>query len=259
MSDATAVLATRPAARSGRSVIDRWFYVGVALFVLALNIVSFGPSIVEPSNRTVPLPLPPLVVVHAAVSVAWLILLPLQATLVATNRTALHRRLGIAGVVLAAALVVTGPFVLIGEARRGFDLSGDLVPRGMTQEAAAILPALSSVVLFALLVGGAVWYRRHPDVHKRLMLFAALGPLSGAALAHLAGHWAALRPWGLVIAIVGGNALLAIVPVFDRLSRGRVHRVSLWGAILIAVWFQIFFGMVPATAAWHDFAEWLVH
>lgn len=77
--------------------INRWFYVGVALLMILLNLVGFGPSIIDASKRNVPLPFTLLVTAHTILSVAWLLLFLAQTTLVATGRTALHRRLGIFG------------------------------------------------------------------------------------------------------------------------------------------------------------------
>ncbi len=240
-----------------RRGIDRWFYVCVTLLIIGLNVVAFGPSLIAPAGRTMSLPLTMLVAAHATISVAWLFIFLAQATLIATGRTAVHRRLGIVGALLAVALVVTGSFVVIEEARRGFDLSGDLVPRGTSQEAGLTLSLLFVFLLFGLLVAGAVWYRRRPEVHKRLMLLA-LVPLTNAPLAHLVGHWEALRPWAGVI-FPGSNAvLLALLPIYDRLSRGRIHPVSLWGAIVLFAWFPVFLGVVASTPAWRNFSEWLV-
>ena len=115
--------------------VDRWFFIVVGLLMIFLNFVAFGPSIVDPSGRRIPLPFTPLVAAHVAVSTAFLFVFLAQATLVATGRTDVHRRLGIIGALLAAALIVLGYFALVGEARRGFDLSGDLsslpAPPGM--------------------------------------------------------------------------------------------------------------------------------
>ena len=147
-----------------------------------------------PSTRTVPLPLTPVVVLYATVSVAWLVLFVTQTALVASDRRGLHRRLGVVGAVLAAAFVVVGWVAAVEEARRGFDLSGDLVPRGTTVDPAASLVPLNAFVLFALLVGLAIWLRRRAEVHKRLMVFAMVGPVAGAPIAHVVGHWPVLQP-----------------------------------------------------------------
>ena len=106
--------------------INRWFYVGVALLMILLNLVGFGPSIIDASKRNVPLPFTLLVTAHAILSVVWLLLFVTQTTLVATGHTDLHKRLGIFGALLAVAFVVVGCFTVIAHTRRGMDLSGDI-------------------------------------------------------------------------------------------------------------------------------------
>ena len=75
-----------------------------------------------------------------------------QTILVATGRTATHRRLGVIGVLVAVVFVVSGFFMNIEEARRGFDLSGDLVRRGPATDPAFILATINGFGLFAVLV-----------------------------------------------------------------------------------------------------------
>ena len=54
--------------------VDRWFYISVALLMILLNLIAFGPSIIDQTGRNVPLPFTPLVTVHVIVSIAWLLL-----------------------------------------------------------------------------------------------------------------------------------------------------------------------------------------
>jgi hypothetical protein len=257
-SNLSTITLSRVPTTSRRQGVDRWFYVCVTLVLIGLNLAAFGPSLIDPSARTVPLPLTTLVATHSAESAAWLLVFLAQTILVATGRTAVHRRLGIIGVLLAVAFVATGPLVAIEEARRGFDLSSDLVPRGTSQSAGNLLSVLFVILVFGLLVAGAVWYRRRPEVHKRLMLLAILGPLMGAPVAHLIGHWDALRPWAGPLFPISNAVLLAVLPIHDRLTRGRIHPVSLWGAILVFVSFNVMFGVIAPTPAWQSFAQWLV-
>ena len=90
------------------------------------------------------------------------------------------------------------------------------------------------------------------------MLLATVGPLAGAPIAHLIGHWDALRASAGTIAPLSSIAPLAILPIHDRLTCGRIHPVSLWGGILVFVWFTVFFGLVAPTAACGRWAEWFV-
>jgi hypothetical protein len=105
------------AATATRRRAERWFYVGAGVFLILLSVVAFGPSIIDPSRRTASLT--PLVIAHGIVSGAWLLLFLMQAMLVATGRTAVHRRVGIIGFALAA--VVVGYAGLTSFSSRGVD------------------------------------------------------------------------------------------------------------------------------------------
>jgi len=89
-----------------RSAADRWFYVIVTMFVILVNVVAFSPSLLNPSTRTVPLPLASLDLAHGPVSVTWLLVFLAQVTLVAAGRVTVHRQLGVLGVLLSAAFIV---------------------------------------------------------------------------------------------------------------------------------------------------------
>jgi hypothetical protein len=66
-----------------------------------------------------------LVKAHRLVFGAWLVLFIAHTALVATRRSALHRRLGIVGAVLGVAMIWLGYAVAMVAARRGHDLSLD--------------------------------------------------------------------------------------------------------------------------------------
>lgn len=255
---ATAVIAPVVTARARR--VDRWFYISMALLMILFSVVAFGPSIIDPSTRNVPLPLTPLVLAHAIVSAAWLVLFLAQATLVATGRVALHRRVGVFGAMLTAVFIVVGYFTLIAEARRGFDLSGDLVrpapsAGGPNPDLVALL---WNFLTFGILAGVGLWYRHRPAVHKRFMLLAMLGGLSNTPLGHVVGHWPALQPWAGIIFPVSTAAFLSMSAIYDRVSHGRIHAVSLWGAILAFASAVLFFSLIQPSAAWREFAIWLI-
>ena len=103
---ATAVIA--PVATGRPHGVQRWFYISMAILMILFSVVAFGPSIIDPSKRNVPLPFTPLVMAHAIVSAAWLFLFVIQATLVATGRSAVHRRLGIVRAALTVVFIMVG-------------------------------------------------------------------------------------------------------------------------------------------------------
>jgi hypothetical protein len=111
---------------------------------------------------------------------------------------------------------------------------------------------LASVVVFAILVGLGLCYRGRPDAHKRLMLLATLALLPPALgrirILHAVGPQAFF-----------GVTILFIVAVvaYDCRTRRRVHAVSLWGGLFLALSFP---GRIALghTDAWLTFARWLV-
>ncbi len=78
-------------------------------------------------------------------------------------------------------MVVSGYITAIAMARRGYDLSGDLV-QGKGDPLELLVFQLGDILSFTVLVGLAIWYRTNSAIHKRLMLLATLASLMPAAL-----------------------------------------------------------------------------
>jgi hypothetical protein len=251
-----------PAARGQRRV-DRWFYISAGLFVIFLAVVGFGPSIIDQSTRNAPSTF--LVRAHAIAVGAWLLLFLAQAILVATGRTAVHRRLGLVGPVLALLMIGLGYVVLIEFARRGYDFSGDVIRALSRQGSAPFNPAvvlfpLGELLSFGVLVGAGFWYRHRAEIHKRLMLLAMV-PILVEPILHLVGYmairWPTLRGMGTPISVGATLLLLSASAIKDRLSRQHIHPVSLWVPMLLFVW-QIALGtIIFPSAAWRKVIAWL--
>lgn len=251
---------------------SRWFYVGVALLTILINIAGFAPSLVDSSGRLAPLTLG--VAAHAAVSSAFLLLFLAQAALVATGRTRVHRRFGFAGAVLAALLIVLTWLMAVETSRRGYDLSGDLQRLGSggqvlaldalrtvaadTDRRAALAFNAGLVLSFGILVGTAIWYRSRPQVHKRLMLFAMVGVMTGPPLAHMFGHWPALTEVRGAVQVPVALLLLSMSAIHDRWTDGRVHRLSVWLPLGLFAWTPVWLAVIGPSAPWQRFAGWLI-
>lgn len=229
---------------------DRLFYGGMAVALGLTVFAGFAPTYYlrffsgGPHATLSGAPFTALVHVHGALFTAWVLLFIVQTALVASRRVAVHRRLGVAGAVLAASMVVAGIFIAVTSAARGS------APPGADPLAFLIVP-LFDMVLFAAFVSGALVMRRDKDAHKRLMLLAYVS-LVVAAVARLPG----VLPLG-PLAFFGLSFLFVVVAgIYDFVSRRRVHKVYLWGGALIAL-------SVPArlllsgTEAWRALAELL--
>ena len=88
---------------------------------------------------------------------------------------------------------------------------------------------LGDLLSFSLLVSLATLWRRRPDRHKRLILLATVS-LMGAPLAHVVGQVPALHAFPPVI-LLPLAAFYFAAAIHDRWTDGRVHPISLWGAI----------------------------
>ena len=89
------------------------------------------------------------------------------------------------------------------------------------------------------------------------MLFATLGGLMPAALAHLVGYFPGIRdrPVFLVSMLA---FLYALQAVHDKVTVGRIHPLSLWVGASVFVWANLRAGLIGPSHAWHTFVAWLI-
>ena len=228
---------------------DNRFYttMGVVAFVVAMvGFNSTGRSALARTGSFTP-----LVEVHGALFLAWLILFIAQSRLIGSGRVALHRRVGVFGGALAVAMIVVGYLASIEAARRGFKIDRQHDPL------AFLVFPLGDLSAFAVLVALALWFRKRRMAHKRLMLLATAGALMNAPLAHLIADFRTFDTMSFVI-LLPMLLLLSASAVYDRVTLGKIHPVSLWGAIALLVYANMRAGLIGPSAAWHSFAGWLV-
>ena len=244
-------IAARPARPHAQGAYDRVFYSGMAILMALTVFVGFAPTFYLRSFFGAPVTilqaatLSPLAKLHGAVFSAWVLLFIVQTALVATHRVAVHRRMGIAGAVLAAVMIVVGMSAAIATAARG------AAAPGVDPLTFLVVPTFD-MILFAGFVIAAIRARRNKEAHKRLMLLAYISIIV-AAVARMPGI-AALGELGFAVLTLG---FVVLGMIYDFATRRRVHPIYLWGGALIAVSFPLRMA-VGGTAAWRAFAEFLV-
>jgi FtsH-binding integral membrane protein len=228
---------------------DHLFFSLMAIVTAATIVAGFSqtylPKVVAGASA-----LPPIIHIHAVVFASWLVLFVAQTTLVLSGRTAVHRRLGVAGVVLAALMLVVGTATSITVARLGHrGIPGVEFP----DAEGFLLLNLMAVLVFAALVGAGWWFRRNSQAHKRLMLMATAGTLVGPGVSRL--PFASGKP-----PVIGALALAFLLagPVYDLVTRRRVHPAYLWGGLMAIAAIPPVVVQLSATAAWHSIASWLL-
>ena len=244
------------------------FYISFGIFVILLSFAGFAPSLIDHSRRFAPPTT--LLLAHGATSLAWLVLYVTQALLVAMGRVGFHRRLGWAGPVIAALVLLFGYFQLVDGAFRQSDLSGDfyrlmIEPGSPSLTEAELIAAfwgpLGQMVSFSLLVAAGIVFRRRRELHKRLMVFSLM-PMAGMPVAHMMGALVGRVPLSRDTLAIGwvviAVAIHFIPAVHDKLTRGRIHRASIWIPVLLIVWFVVLNAVVAPSAVAVTVGSWLL-
>src|SRR5215470_5446788 len=159
----------------------------------------------------------PLIHVHGAVFAVWMILFIVQAGLVAFGKTRVHRRLGVAGVFFAVAMLVVGTVTGVIAARHGYQ---GPFPNGENPLSFLLFAPIRDMLVFGSLTGAAIVLRRDVETHKRLMVMATLGGLVPAGFVRIAGD---------AVGIAAVLALLAAGPVYDWIVHRRLYGAYIWG------------------------------
>lgn len=237
LSEGAAPSAPAPAMRR-----TRVFHTAMAVAFLVTAFAGFAPTyfLRGLSHRA---PLSPLLHVHGLVFTSWLVLLLVQTSLVARHRVDWHRRLGIAGAALATAMVPLGVAAGISGARLG------LATKGPEALIFLIFP-LGQITLFGAFVGAAIWKRRTPEIHRRLILLST-AVLITPAISRL--------PFGgnPVVSLLLTSLFVVAAMIHDWKTRGRAHSIYVWGVLVILLSGPVRFAL-GHTEAWQSVARWLV-
>ncbi|HEY6454692.1 MAG TPA: hypothetical protein VIY90_05350 [Steroidobacteraceae bacterium] len=248
-SAASAVQARTDNTVLGHSHADHRFFSAMAIAASIAILAGFSRSYFIKAFTLAP-PLPLFVHVHAALFASWLLLFVTQTLLAARKRLTLHRRLGVAGAILAVLLVVGGVATAIVAARAGY--------RGVPGQEARdpqifLIVPLRDITLFAIFAAAGLGLRRKPQIHKRLMLLAVTGALMPAGVSRLPGmsHFPPL---------IGITLLLFLLacPVYDFVRQRRLYASYLSGALLSALLFAPMTERLASSPTWVRFADWLI-
>jgi hypothetical protein len=250
---------TRPLSGSARSArVGNWFFTGMAIAAAITVFVGFARTYYL--KTVFPTPSFPLLFhVHGAVFTAWMLPLVFQAWLVATRRTALHRRVGWIGLSLAVLVLVTGSLVSFAAARgdgpiRAAMARGERPAVDVPPPLEVLAINLRGMLLFGVFAGAGLRFRRRPDVHKRFMMLATLVLLPSALGRATIQVFGAPKP----ALVFGATALFVLaMMIHDRQTRGRMHPVTLWAGLGLLLSFPAVLAL-GSTDLWLDFASWLI-
>jgi len=203
--------------------LRRYFYFGMSLLIAVVVVYGFSHTIGR--NLLHASPIPPFVLtIHAIVFPGWVLFFILQTALVRTRNVPLHRTLGWFGLAFGIGIVVLGYITATGMDRF-------LLEQHRRKTPAFLIIQLMDLVTFAIPFALAIYWRRRPEFHRRLMLIASCG-LTDAAFGRL--------PWIPLLLSPGGvDALIFLGILRDLIVDRRIHKVYLYAFPLLLL-FQIF-------------------
>lgn len=197
--------------------LDRYFYLAMAVLIAAVVVYGFSHTIFDKLIHPA-IPKPRILYVHAVVFASWVVLLILQSALIRTHNVRLHRRVGYSALTLGVAIPVVGIATAITMGRFN-------TMHGSMDEPQFLVVPFFDMVAFCAVLGLALWWRRKPEFHRRLMLIAACG-LTVAAFNRFP---IISEPWGYG----GVDALILLAVGRDWVVTHRVHPVYVYGLLAI--------------------------
>jgi hypothetical protein len=191
-------------------------------------------------------PMSVLLHVHGIVFSAWISFFLVQTLLIARGSRRLHQRLGWIAVGIASTMVMLVIAAVIEQLRR---------VRGFPPPPLAVALSAFDIVVFAVLVGAGIYYRKQPDWHKRLMLSATI-VLLGAPMFRVVIHYfdiSNIAEVGIVSTLLV-NAFFLPCFAYDLVTRRRIHPAYFFALALIVL-DQTAQVKVVSWAPWVDFSN----
>jgi hypothetical protein len=112
------------------------------------------------------------------------------------------------------------------------------------------------ILFFTVFVAAALTFRRRPQIHKTMILFANI-VLMPAPLAHLIGHVPALTKMPAPTILVPITLLIGAAVAREFIVMRTVHRLTWATAAVMLLSGPLRAGVVGPSATWHEFVRWL--
>jgi len=225
---------------------DHRFFVAAAAFLILVVLVGFGPTFYLKPLFTGPPITRTVIWVHGFLMAAWVLLFVVQVYFISAKKIKLHQKLGFAGVALAPIVILTGFLTAIGAAKYGSPAAPPIPPLEFM-----IVP-FGDMVVFAILFGAAIYYRKNSPNHKRLILLTMINFVPPAIARFPGGLTNSIGPlW-----FFGVPSVLTIVLIaLDTRRNRKLNKAFLFGGIFLIAAMGLRLALM-STHAWLSFAAW---
>ncbi|MBS1792909.1 MAG: hypothetical protein JSS81_03595 [Acidobacteria bacterium] len=223
---------------------DRSIFLAAAIGFPLIVVIGFSQSYFSRLFFDAP-PLPnALVHLHGLTMMLWVVFFIMQIALVRIKNVRLHRTLGMIGAGLAAVVFTVGLLTAYDS-----QFVRHAAPPGIDPHKFFLIPAFD-MALFALFVGGAVYYRKRPAEHKTLMLLTVFNFLGSPVSRIPLGPPEYTMVWAF-----GVPAALALgFFVWYSVKHGKINKVFAAGLTLFLASLPLRF-MIAETETWLRIAD----
>ncbi|MDI1242051.1 MAG: hypothetical protein PSX80_09045 [bacterium] len=231
-----------------RRNLDHRFFIVASVAIVAAVLIGFGPTfylkplfVTPPIARTV-------IYFHGFVMAAWVMLFVFQVYFISAKKIKLHQKLGLAGVGLAILVFVTGMMVTVAATKYG----SPSAPQNIPPLEFMIVP-FGDMIVFVILLGAALYYRKNSPNHKRLMLLTMMNFIPPAIARFPGGLTDSYGPlWFYGAPTIVTIALIALDTWYNR----KLNKVFLFAGMFLiaAMWIRL---PLSSSGAWLGFAQWL--
>jgi len=232
---------------------ERLFYVIAGSLMLVATAVGFRGFLTHGKGfggSEITRQIVPLVVVHGLAMFSWIVLFLVQSILMLNGNRRLHMRIGVAGAVLAGAMVILGSATAILSTRHN--------PEGYQIFGGArffLATMLGEMLAFGTLVAIAVIYRRRAEIHRPMMLLASLMIISGGL-----GRCPYIADFAIMPPLYVLGPALVLGALFLLLQWALIRAVSRWYALgySAVVMASLIFIIVGHSSLWNQIAGVIV-
>lgn len=219
-----------------KAFLTRYFYLCMSLVFAALVVWGFSRTVVASLLRATP-PRPLLLWFHGAAFSTWVVFFITQSALVRVHKVSWHRFLGWFGAGLAAVMVALGVAITPIMARF------DTVVLHQTGADAFMSVPFYDMIAFGVCIGLAVYWRKRPEFHRRLVFIATCGLMDAAV-----GRFAFIFDNNLFFPVL--DLLILLGAGRDLVVDGRVHKVYRYALPVLIV------GQSVAVYLWRVNPAW---
>lgn len=227
---------------------DRRLFAFVAILFPIIVLIGFAPTYyLKPLFASPPIP-STLVHAHGILMGLWVVLFIVQVWLIRSKNMRLHMTLGKIGAALGVLIIIAGFLTGVAAGKYGSNSNPPDIPALVFM----VVP-MFDVVFFAAFFGAAIYFRKRPADHKRMILLTVINLLPPSI-----GRF----PFAFVLA--GGPLVFFGVPalcaiffiIYDKLVNGVVNKPFVIGAVLLILSYPARLAL-GSTNLWMQFATWL--